>query len=636
MPYRILQVGNGLVTSRDPSLLADGELTRADDAYYKPNNPGLWKVRGRTAFNSAEASAIRGLRFLEYDGTASDMLVAAVGTKYREAVVGVTGGFADAVTGLTGSDTLDSVHYNGVHYLLNGVDRNRARDATGAWRYHGMLANTTAPTYTNSGVGTGFTLSSGITITYWVEERVKSGTTILRRNAENGGTKLTITGTGVLIKPVITRPAQLNPDATHWALFGTAAGGAFPTGAEIAEVAIATTGIEDTRTGTDPLLPGGSLYDIVTVTIEGVNESFARNGEPPIATTGDIFEDSLVLNDVSDASRIRYSDTDNPDAFPAVNFIRFETKEQDEVKMIRTLGRSIIIGLRDAMWRVDTLPRPEDSAFQIERVKEQIYGAHGCVGPLAAATFSFGQGIRLAYVSRYGILVTDGFQWDVLTDDVDWPNLVEVSQLGNAVLTNNPREWRLELDYTPLGGTSNTAALFLHYHPSHAKSAIGGGLRAKLSGPIHRAARCAVKADLAGEHRIYTGNSNGIVYFEDNGNSDTSGAGGISMVGLTGDIYIAGVGKQARVPRTFVHHQAAPGQTVTARLIEHNENEEDANETDPLLLTKREMTASYKAGFAEAFQFGFENSDSLGQVCVDYLVAQFLPEGDQKQGGGTS
>lgn len=119
-----------------------------------------------------------------------------------------------------------------------------------------MKDNQTAPTISrDAGSGIGFTLDSGKKMTYWIEERVKDGAKILRRNDETGAKVVVLTGDGTNDKPVITRPSPANPDATHWALFATATDETWPSGAEIAEVPIATTTIEDTRVGTNPPIP---------------------------------------------------------------------------------------------------------------------------------------------------------------------------------------------------------------------------------------------------------------------------------------------------------------------------------------------------------------------------------------------
>jgi hypothetical protein len=616
-------VGGGRVTSRDAAALEPGELSRADDATYRPGDQALWKVGGRTAFNSTpEAGPIAGARYLEFEA-ATDLIVTHVGTAYRKATAALTGTFADLLTGLVGGSTLDSVHYNNAHFLLNGADRNREVKSDGTAGFHGMLANVSGPTLArDAGVGTGLTLTAGSTITYWAEERVKSGSSVLRRNAATSATGLmTLVGDGTLDKPVLTRPAVVNSDATHWALMGTATNGTFPNGSQISEVVIGTTSVEDTRTGTDPVLPSGAAYQTISVTAFGVTTAVARNGPPPIATTGDVLEDSLVLNDTSDASKLWYSWPDEPHQFPSVNFLHFETKEADEVTLIRRVNNFLVVGLRDSIFRVDYLPRPEDARFDRGLPKTQIEGAHGIVGPLAADTFSFGRGMLLAYVSRYGVLVTDGREWDVLTDDVDWDNTVDISKLSSARLTNNPSRYRLELDYTPVGGATNSACLFLHYHPSHAKQSQGGGKRAKCTWPIHRAARCSWLVNVGGLTRLFTGHADGKAYVEDEGTADASAAGGIAYNLRTGDLNPGGFGTETRINRAWTHHTAAVGQSATGRMVMRREGEDDHEETWSIPLTRREATQGGKQGFSEAFQFGVENSDAIGAFGVNFLLA---------------
>ncbi len=128
-------------------------------------------------------------------------------------------------------------------------------------------ATTAASVSRDAGSGTGFTLTTGTKIDYWVQERVKDGAgNIVKSNFSPGSSVVTLTGDGTNDKPVITRPTTRGADTTHWALYGTAAGRAYPEGAQLGEVAIATTTIEDTRTGNDPALPASPIlyepYDV--------------------------------------------------------------------------------------------------------------------------------------------------------------------------------------------------------------------------------------------------------------------------------------------------------------------------------------------------------------------------------------
>jgi len=571
---------------------------------------------------------VKGLRYLEFDG-GTDLLYAHVGTTYRKSTASAGSlSFSDSVTGLTGGVTIDSVHYNNVHYILNGVDRNRAVSSDGSVVFHGMLANTTAATANVSG-GTGITLTTGNTLIYWIEERVKSGSTILRRSPESGPTKLTVTGPIANKAIIITRPAIVNSDATHWALFATATNDTFPSGAEISEVVVATTTITDTRTGTDPAIPGGSLYQTLAVSIASTTTQTARNGTPPIATTGDIFEDSVCLNDTSDSTLLWFSWPDEPHQYPATNFIRFETKEADEITLIKQVSQGLIVCLRDAIWRVAYLPRPEDAQFDRGRVKTQVEGAHGCVGGQAGATFSFGQGQRLAYVSRYGVLVTDGFVWDVLSGDLDWENTFNIAQLSSAVLVNNPRKYRLEMRAPAVGSSVNNVVYFFHYHPSQAKDS-GAGLRAKVTGPHPMPASAATVMTLSGQKFVVTGASNGRVYLEDNGNDNGEGV-AFPVTLQTGDIYPVSEGASARIHALYVHHAAGqPSQSMNGSITMITGGSADFSRPFSLSLAARDLSLVSDQGEAEAFQLELTNSDSLGNFRVNYFVMDFSSEGYAK------
>jgi hypothetical protein len=622
--------GNGRVASKDASAIEDGALVTAEDCYYKANNPAPWKAQGRSEFNSsAEAGSIKGLRALIYDG-ATDVLVAHVGTTYREATLAATGTFGAAVSGLTGGTTLDSIHYNNEHILLNGVDRGRVRSSAGVYTLLGMLANTSAPTVSrDAGAGTGFTLTASSTIKYWVEERVKSGFTILRRNASTTAEVVTLTGDGTLDKPVITRPATVNSDATHWALYGTSTDGSFPTGAEIAEVAIGTTTIEDTRTGTDPVLPSGDDYEIVSATIAGLTFNVAKNGQPPILLQGDVFEDAICGFDQGDKSILRHSYTDNIHAWPSTHKIRAgDTKEEDEGIAFRTVGSVGVALLRDSAARINALPKPEDPAFQPERIRIQIPGAPGCVGPFACDVISRGEGSELVYVSPESLVATDGYEWETVGGDLDWPAEFTLASMATAVLIDNTHEARLELTATAANGS--VYDWYFHYHRSHLKPAMGGGIAFKVTGPIKRASTCKTRAKLNGVTRIFSGHTNGKVYLEAGQVTDASGT-TIAMKAETKDYYFAGIGAKSRMTRLYVHHQAAPGQTATVTVIAKNAKQDDGETPEQLDLTRREATPIRFDTNAEGHRFRFENSDTSGPVSLDYMIAD-IGEADKVRG----
>ena len=771
MPIKILSFSGGLVDAKDASLLAEDELSRADDIVYKPNDPAVHKAPGRSDFNTtAESSAIKGAAFLEFDGTIQDVFVDHVGAGYRVANAGHTGTFSKLVDVTTGGPTMVSVHYNNEHFLMNGVDRNQVvttKDGSGntvnppgqdSTFFHGMLANVSAPTLTNgykeaatpptlakyTGTGAGFTLTTGATITYWIEERLKVAGIVTQRNAAETATTVTLTGSGTTtLKPLLTRPATVNAtathwvlfatatdgtfpdgaeilevpistttisdvrtgldpaipggdvytesalqetgfvltsgstitywveervkvgdlitkrnasssdetvtltgdgattntplitrpdvvnsDATHWALFGTSSTGSFPTGAEIAEVAISVPGIGDTRTGPDPAFPSGSTYELWVASLGGAVISVPRNGQPPIATTGEVFEDSIVTNDISDERAIRYSWPDKPHQFPLQQRIPFETKEHDQVILIKRMGSVLMVALRDSLWCVNILPRPEDASFDVARIKEQVEGAFGCVGPYAGTTFSFGRGLRFAYVSTSGIVMANEAEWDVLTDDINWEKHIAIEYLSKSVLVDNPQEFRLQFYYTPKGQESNQKAFYLHYHPSQLKG--GNRPKMKVTGPIDVKARAAFVATLDSKKEVFTSNV-GKLWLEGGSLIDESG-GTISAVVRTGDLFLGGLGADNQVRTIWVHHQKSVGNTATAYMNQRNEGDDDVEERKPFNLDRREHTQVAMTGQAEAFQFGVESNHSGQPMIVDYIAIETAQPTPSKEG----
>jgi hypothetical protein len=638
-----IPVNNGFSNASDESLEQPGSLSRADDSEYRPNDPGLWKMKGRTAFNStAESGDIKGAAYLEFDSV-DDMLVTHVGTTYRKATVAKTGTFGDLKTGLTGGSKMVAVHYNDRYYLMNGVDPNRYVQPDGTTMRQSLLAAGTPTTVTTEG-GDNITLTSDESFDIWVTEQTNSnaGASGVDSGIEGpASTRVTISGPITDAKVTITLAAPVNTELSPGqgitytvyisaAYSGTSTG--FPVGGSVGQGFSDTAGTSWSVASFDiTSLATGATFDAYSVSIAGITQIVERNGAVPVSSTGDVFEDSVVVNDVDNPALIMYSYPDQPWTYPSVNFVRFETNKQDSVTNIKRLGNGLVVCLTNSMWRLAYLPRPQDAEFDRGRVKTRISNSLGCVGPYAADTFNFGQGERLAVVSRNGILVTDGQSWDVVTDDLAWEDTVNVSQLSNAILVDNPQMYRLEFYYTPLGGSANTKVLYLHYHPSHAKASEGGNFRAKLTGPNNALASSATYANVSSEDRVFTGNPDGVVYLEREGDSDASTSGGINFVLRTDDIYGAGRGNQANIEKLWVHHNSAPTQTATVRILSTNSMYAQTEQTGTIALDRRELTAVGKRTQADVHQLGVENSDSSGAFRVDYFTVQGKGYGESRE-----
>ena len=331
------------------------------------------------------------------------------------------------------------------------------------------------------------------------------------------------------------------------------------------------------------LTHGGTTADLtvpfnaIQLNIGGVAAFTGANGQPPKASTGDIFEDSLVMNDVAQPTQLAYSMPGEIDAFPALYRINMDTKEKDTVTCIRALGTSLGVGLRTQLWRINYLPREEDSEFRPGRAIDVIDPDNGVTGPLAMTRFVYDGQPHLAYVSHSGPRGTNLFESFTLTDDLDWPTLANVGRLSVAELINNPDKHELLLYYVPNDSDGKTKCLHLNYHPQQLKNG-----KLKVSGPVDVSTDTStVGITSDGSRFIYT-TQGGTIYIEERGISDNP----ITL--LTRDIYATNPGNQWEMTRLWTHHTVteptelvgtiiakkadAPARTSPAKTITPNPN----------------------------------------------------------------
>ena len=145
---RRMRLDQGSMTSRTPQDLPDGYLQSSVGGFYAPGDPvTLRKIKGRTAFGTAQGGVkVKGLALCQFDN-GSDLVIAYTGTKYSKAPAGVTGLFSDLKTGLDANGaTLSAAHAKDKWYLGNGYDRNQVVKSDGTIRNMGILAPQIAPT----------------------------------------------------------------------------------------------------------------------------------------------------------------------------------------------------------------------------------------------------------------------------------------------------------------------------------------------------------------------------------------------------------------------------------------------------------------------------------------------------------
>lgn len=622
MPYHSEQLDKGLVVSREETLLQPGELTKAEECYYKPSSPTIYPVPGHTVFNTAALVDPVGIALVKnFESTESaldsptDYIFAhANGTLYF-ATVGLTGTFATNVlfelsVTIQQGISFEALQLGDTIVFLNGVNRPiEFGSPLGAFPSGvevvpaGYLPLTTTPTVA---LIAGTWLGTAGTYWYWITEFQE------RFGTESGFTSVPASIVVSLTDNVrINRPSvtPTNTGATHWRIYRSVASttNPFPVGFLIAELSFSTATFDDSgeEDFTDP-------YPVIEITVSGEDFVLERNGTPPVASMGDIFENSIITDDMNNIGLMRYTFSDSPRSWPDSYFINFERRQRERLTRITRLGSIVIAATDQRLYRVNYLPREGDAEFDRGRVYDIIAPNVGIVGRRAATFITLdGDEPVLAFVARSGLFYTNGYRFYSLDIDLDWSTLVSPDHVDDIVLIDVPHLFILVMFYTPFGGTSNTKALFFHYHSSHRKEA--GNV--KVTGPISISAMDAVyiASEQLNQPTVFTLQPSGIVYREE------SAAPPLPMLLQTRRILAERPEGVISALRFYVRHRAGPT-AAEASLQTIDQQIGEAPTPDP----PRSFTPDFN-GFSQldsprsvqSYALGFESEAPL-----EYWIAQ--------------
>jgi hypothetical protein len=298
--------------------------------------------------------------------------------------------------------------------------------------------------------------------------------------------------------------------------------------------------------GTPEITLNGDPFPVITISDQlGVATDIPANGPPPIASTGDVFDGIMILNDTKDESVIAGSSILNYEAYPSVYRIPIQSKDNDKITVIRRLGKICIIGMENSIKRLNYFPQDTDADFNRGRAYEDVATDHGMVGPQAATLLDLpGRGTVLAYLSNRGLYWTDGITSIPLNTDIDWENLFDNTKIQRATLVVYPKLYLLALYYWASGAAYKAKALYFSYHPTHIKE--GGELPA--CGPNDVRGESACSPFISGTNYLFTGHSlDGKVYREDDGSTTDENASAPDMTIRTRRIYQGGFGDQGRL-----------------------------------------------------------------------------------------
>jgi hypothetical protein len=538
-------------------------------------------------------------------------------------------------TGLTADKRIEAIHYNNQYYLANGADTQVVLKSTYATIPHGMTTlqhNSTVNPLSITPVAGVFRDVAGV-YGYWITEYDSvndlEGAAIFNGSFGSyipGGTITTPASEAMRI--TINYGAagyltKLNPNADYWRVYRVLSANGdievpFPIGGERVPSYSAGSGGTRFTQVTIPITPGptvvydqgdllGVAYNFVSISIDGANSlGFSIDEEPPVFSTGDIYEDCLVVNDIANDSIIRYSFPGKPHSFPSVYFLGFETKQADTVSLIRTVGDVLVVGLKGQVWRVNYLPNETDAEFARGRCKELLSANGGIPGPDCGAIFTMDDGTpRLAYVAYDGLYMTDGMRISALTYDLDWSATVNMGQLHKAVLVNNQALQCLFLYYIANGSaaTAPDRLCIFSYHPLHLKEGL-----LKVCGISTFTTR---GADYAFSTRKSYAADATTVYTEDEGTP-------LTLTVSTRIIYPENIDDEFTVQRVWTLFKSATHTASTIALKRRFANAVDVTDTSLAISGATPLVKKELHGRAEGFGALLSADEALKYIAFEF------------------
>ena len=268
-------------------------------------------------------------------------------------------------------------------------------------------------------------------------------------------------------------------------------------------------------------------FPTVVYTFGDITSQVAKNHPPPSSNTGDLFQDSLVVNDVLAPSLVKYSFPGEPESFPPTYFIDFETRDNDRVRAIRVVNNRLMVGLDTSLWRINYLPSERDSNFDRGKAIEVVARGYGILGPMLCCTYQVdGESEQLAFISHKGLHSTDGFNTVMRSKNQDWRNYISLTSTSTPIALLNDPENRCLRFYYRNDSLGNETYMCLWASYDRADIDVEGNF--KFSGPVHMRNKDAVGGGFApveSAHAVPRSSGNTGIYVGYGGASAAAGAG---------------------------------------------------------------------------------------------------------------
>ncbi len=289
-------------------------------------------------------------------------------------------------------------------------------------------------------------------------------------------------------------------------------------------------------------------FPIVVLDVGPVTGSFGRNGLPPSSNTGDIFQGSLLMNDVNNPRVTRYTVPGYIDYSPEIYSYAWPWP----VKHVASLGSVAVVAQTGRVDRFNYLPLESDGEFVGGRAVDVVDSDDGCVGHHAACKFTMGGSQWLFYVGQTSLRMTNGFSAHTATDDIIWPDMVDQLTISRCHVVNNARYHEILVFYPSVSGDRKT--LRLSYSPSHLKD---GKLKV-VSICDYGPTSSTYGINDNSERVVYTVSS-GVVYIENRGTTSDDGSAIVPSI-TTREMHLGGLGSAWELVNLAMHHGACAGE----------------------------------------------------------------------------
>lgn len=356
---------------------------------------------------------------------------------------------------------------------------------------------------------------------------------------------------------VVTRGNIVNPAATHWLVYRV--GDGVPKTYDNLGLVSGKIKISDT-TWTDTLEVAVTEQATPIVPLVTVGDQLYFRDSPPlpfISMTS--WKGSICGISLGSPRSWYYSQAGRPDSFPTIYRVEsFPLDENDGLVGQMAVGETMVLLCGGAVLALDDIPRVTDGQFNAVDARP-LKGHPGCVGVYSYATYSVAGEPRGAWVSPYGVYVTNGAICACISTDLAWEREVNVPYLSSSVLKWDAKNLILWFEFDLDGDGKNDREMPFHMAQAHAK----GEEMHKLGQPTAKASSCMATALVASAYFRYSGDpAVGKVYVEESGTVDAATGSEVVMTVKSAQLSHDKV-DLAVVKATLAHSDFGSGQTGT-------------------------------------------------------------------------